>query len=403
MFRLNDNELISQENVIRNLNPVAGTIIKHKENIVTSKQGFMAKSFRLKSKTKRKATRYFIFVANLLILVSAGLFVINTDKSSDKSATKASSQSVFSPNKAKPLDSLSSADVAVNVARLTGMQESVAVVNKADTVTAQILVASSDNDMVAKPQIIGAGLKSKKDVKKYVTVEGDTIASIADKFGVSQDTIRTSNNLAGNAVTVGKELLVSPVNGIVYKVQSGDTPDSLASRYHANKDNIIAFNDAETTGALTVGDVIVIPDGIIPAVTVVAATRSAGANSSAYSSNFAYGTSAVYSANGYDFGWCTWHAANRRREIGRPIPSNLGNAITWLPMARAMGLPTGTVPQAGAVVYQKNIGGLGHVAFVEKVNDDGSALFSDMNYPIWGKVTYRTIPVSQMGNYAFIY
>jgi surface antigen len=61
------------------------------------------------------------------------------------------------------------------------------------------------------------------------------------------------------------------------------------------------------------------------------------------------------------------------------------------------------VPQDGAVVYHKSIGGLGHVAFVEKVNPDGSALFSDMNYPIWGKVTYRTVPASEMGNYAFIY
>lgn len=299
------------------------------------------------------------------------------------------------------LDSLSSADVAVHIARITGMAESTAVVNKADTVSAQLAIASSEDSVVAKPQIVGAGLKSKKDIKRYTTVEGDTIASLSNKFGVNQDTIRVSNNLAGDALTPGKELLISPINGIIHVVKDGDTPDSLASKYNASAQNIIIFNDAEATGQLIVGDTIVIPDGVAPSVPVVATSSRSVAGS--YSAGFAFGTSAIYSANGYDFGWCTWHAANRRKEIGRPIPSNLGNAISWLPVARAAGLPTGNIPQPGAVVYHKNIGGLGHVAFVENVYEDGSALFSDMNYPIWGKVTYRTVPASEMGNYAFIY
>jgi hypothetical protein len=28
---------------------------------------------------------------------------------------------------------------------------------------------------------------------------------------------------------------------------------------------------------------------------------------------------------------------------------------------------------------------------------------SDMNYPSWGRVTYRTVPPSEMGKYRFIY
>ena len=344
--------------------------------------------------------RYGILGANFALIAVVAMFVVDVRKS-DNSVISSSvqSQSIFQVEESKPLDSLSSADVAVHVARLTGLQEAVAVVNKADTVNAQLAVASSDDSVVVKPQIIGAGLKSKKDIKIYVSLENDTIASLAEKFGVNQDTIRISNNLAGNVINAGTELLISPVNGIVHRVKAGDTPDSVANKYQANKQNIIAFNDAEVTGAFVLGELIVIPDGIIPAVAVVA--RSS--NSFSYS-GFAFGTSAIYNSNGYDYGWCTWHAANRRKEIGRPIPSNLGNAISWLSVARRAGLGTGDVPLAGAVLYQKNLGGLGHVAFVEKVNDDdGSILVSDMNYPIWGRVTYRTVGPGEFGNYSFIY
>lgn len=343
--------------------------------------------------------RYGILGANFALIAVVAMFVVDVNKSQSASTEVIQSQSIFQTEQTKPLDSLSSADVAVHVARLTGLQESVAVVNKADTVNAQLAVASSDDSVVVKPQIIGAGLKSKKDIKTYVTVEGDTMASLAERFGVNQDTIRVSNGLAGNALQTGKELLISPVNGIVHRVKAGDTPASLASRFNANKDNIIAFNDAEVTGGFVVNDLIVIPDGIIPAVPVVATSRS----SRVASAGFAFGTSAIYSANGYDYGWCTWHAANRRKEIGRPIPSNLGNAISWLSVARRAGLATGDTPQAGAVLYHKNIGGLGHVAFVEKINEDGSMLVSDMNYPSWGRVTYRTIGPAEFGSYAFIY
>lgn len=312
----------------------------------------------------------------------------------------ASSTTNLAEKQVEPLDTLSSTDVAVHVARLTGLQESTAVVNKADTASAQVAVASTDDQITAKPQIIGAGLKSKKDIKTYRVVAGDTITSIATKFGVTPDTIRLSNGINGDAVEPGRELVISPVDGLVYTVKAGDTPETIAARHQANKDVLIAFNDAERTNSFRVGDRIVVPGGLQESVSVATGRRGA---SSSYASGFAFGSSAVYGSNGYDFGWCTWHAANRRKEIGRPIPSNLGNAVSWLSLSRKAGLSSGGTPQAGAVVYHKNIGGLGHVAFVEKINDDGSALVSDMNYPTWGKVTYRTVTPGEFGSYAFIY
>ncbi len=353
---------------------------------------------RINRRSKRRLTKFGIIGANFVLVASVSAFVVSAQSTSSPTSYQSSGAPLAVSEVTKPLDSVSSADVAVHVARLTGLQESTAVVNKADSVNAQLAVASTGDMVSVKPQIIGAGLKSKKDIKNYIVVEGDTVTSLATKFGISADTIRMSNGLSGDSIPVGKQLTISPVNGLIYTVKAGDTPESIATRYFANKEILIAFNDAELTGGFTVGERIVIPDGVQPTVAPISRSTSSG-----YSAGFSFGSAPSYGSNGYDYGWCTWHAANRRNEIGRPIPNNLGNAITWLSVSRRAGLPTGGEPQAGAVLYHKNIGGLGHVAFVEKLNDDGSALVSDMNYPSWGRVTYRTITPAEFGNYAFIY
>ena len=52
---------------------------------------------------------------------------------------------------------------------------------------------------------------------------------------------------------------------------------------------------------------------------------------------------------------------------------------------------------------QSTPGPYGHVAYVERVNGDGSILISEMNY-IWSiHMNYRTIPASEVSSYAFIH
>ena len=121
---------------------------------------------------------------------------------------------------------------------------------------------------------------------------------------------------------------------------------------------------------------------------------------------FSFGSQPLYGGNGYSYGYCTWHAANRRAAIGKPIPRNLGNAVTWASVAAQAGLAVGTTPRAGDVLWHKNTyiaGGFGHVGFVEKVNSDGSILVSDMNYGGWNVVTNRTIPPSEFNQYLYIH
>lgn len=276
---------------------------------------------------------------------------------------------------ANPLDQVSSADIAVNIARMSALPEATAVVNQADSMSAEMALAPASVSIVAKPQVVVTALKSKKDIRTYVTVSGDTVTSIATKFGVTSDSIRWSNNLASNTVNVGHSLVIPPENGIVYTVQANDTPDSLAAKYKSNSDQIIAYNDAEITG-LKVGEKIVIPNGQQPA--PVVNTRTA------VSSGYAWGSAPIYGYNGYTYGYCTWYVAGKIA-----VPANWGNANTWDNRAPSSGWVVSSVPRVGAI-GQTNRGSEGHVAIVEAVSPDGTMIkYSDMNgLAGWGRVGY---------------
>lgn len=356
----------------------------------------------LKRSHRKRLIRTSILVANVIVLVAVLTFVLKSAPSAGEAAHQNAAAAANLETATNALDQLSSADIAVNVARATQMPEAASVTNQADSVNAQLNVSPADNTVIAKPQVVATALKSRKDIQKYKVQTGDTVSNLAAKFGITSDSIRWSNGMTGDSLTVGNEILVPPVSGIVYKVKAGDTPDSVASKYHANKDQLIAFNDAEVSG-LPVGQNIVIPDGS------VAAVRPTSSGLASFG-GFAWGGSAIYGSNGYDYGYCTWYAANRRNELGRPVPSNLGNAYSWYRIAQTAGLSTGLLPQVGAVAV--NEGG-NHVSVVEQVNSDGSFWVSEMNSrgqvsitdstPAggWGRRDYKFF--GSPGNLKFIY
>lgn len=338
--------------------------------------------------------RYSLLAANIVLLGAVVVFVSNSPSSDGTVRQSAVTKSADGATAVNPLDQLSAADIAVHVAKMTRLDQTVAVINHADSVNAQLAISPAESSVVTKPQIVATDLKSKKDILTYTVQSGDNVESLAAKFGVTSDSIRWSNGLSGNNLQPNQDLLIPPVNGIVYTVKDGDTIDSLALRYNANKQKLIEMNDAEV-GGLKMGDRIIIADGVQPVRRPIISSTASGMISG--------GMAPRYGGNGYDYGWCTWHAANRRIQAGRPLPTNLGNAISWYYLAQRSGLSVGNKPAAGAVLWHANMGGLGHVAYVEKENPDGSFLVSDMNYPSWGRVTHRTITPGEFSNYRFIY
>lgn len=347
-------------------------------------------------------------MANMLLLTGMAVFVVS-DYSEVSGSGDSGTQSLIAENSAgqdeavNPLDNLSSSSVAVHISRMTRIDEATAVTNKADTVSAQQAVTPADDQVIAKPQVISTDLKTRKDIEVYKAKPGDTVSSVANKFGVTTNTIRASNNLSGEEIAAGARLLISPVDGIVYRVKPGDTPQSLAAKYLVSKEQLIAFNDAELSGKFKVGELIIIPDGRRSAsVASLASTGSPSGGTTGY--GFAYGGGGpVYSGNAYDYGYCTYWAALRRAQIGRPIPSNLGNAISWRDLAISAGFPVGSSPKQGAVVWFPSIGGYGHVAFVERVRPNGSFTISEMNFQGWGVRNNRTFSANEAANYRYIY
>lgn len=366
------------------------------------------KVFGLKNaRSKKRFVRYSIIVANILILGSVATFIINNDSAKAPVNTGIVNLQSDQEVVVNPLDEISSTDIAVNVARMVRLEESTAVVNQADTVITEQSITESTEQVVAKPQIVNTALKSKKDIKKYSVIAGDTVSSIAQANGVTSESIRWSNDLSADSVAVGREIVIPPVTGIVYTVKQGDTIDSIASKFKANKDQLTKFNDAEVAG-LVVGEQIVVPDGKIEVV-----VRAPRASTTAVG-GFAFGSAAVYGYNGYDYGWCTWWAAKRRADVGKPVPANFGNACNWVRAAQRAGIPTGRTPQAHDVIFT-NSGCLGHVAFVEEVNEDGSIWVTDMNSrgqvsktdstPAggWNRVSWRRVTPDQFGRFQFIH
>src|SRR5579859_1218660 len=61
--------------------------------------------------------------------------------------------------------------------------------------------------------------KPRDKIIQYTVERGDTLATIAQKFGISEDTIRWQNNMKTDDLSVGDSLDILPVTGIAYKVE----------------------------------------------------------------------------------------------------------------------------------------------------------------------------------------
>ena len=344
----------------------------------------LQKSLKRKS-ARRRLVRYGLIAANVLVLGAVVTFVIGSSHA-DTMASVTPTTDTGAP--AGPVDGITSYDIAANVARMTCLPESTAINNQAQSAKVAVAANTSDTTVITKPQIVATALKSRDDIQTYVVAAGDTVTSIAQKFGVTSDSIKWSNNLTSDSVALGAKLSIPPVNGIVYTVKSGDTVQSLATKYHANADQIVAYNDAEISG-IKPGEQVLIPNGQVFA--RVTTRYSAAANVFGASSSF----TPTYGNNGYDYGYCTWYVASRI-----PVPSNWGNANTWAYYAALSGWTVSSTPRVGAIA-QTAAGYAGHVAIVESIGN-GTVTISDMNATAgWGRVDTRTVPISGFEHYIY--
>lgn len=332
--------------------------------------------------------RISLIVANAAVLAVIIAFVLQKPHTDSLTTPLPAEAATVAAN---PLDQLSSADIAQTVAELNNLPETTAIANQAQSQAAEVAIASSDDNVVNKPQVVDTALKSRADIQAYTTAAGDTVSGLATKFGVTSDSIRWSNDLSGDTLAPGTKLVIPPVNGIVYTVKPGDTPQGLAIQFRSDAAQIIAYNDAEITG-LTPEEQIIIPN----ATQVAAAT--AASISAATGGAFPWGGGPIYGSNGYDWGYCTWYVATQI-----PVPANWGNAATWAYYARLSGWDVTRGPAVGSIAQTADAAdGEGHVAIVDAVSPDGSQIqIRDMNGVAgFGNVGYSSwIPTSTFQNF----
>lgn len=110
-------------------------------------------------------------------------------------------------------------------------------------------------------------------VSEYTVKEGDNLSMIAEKFGVSIESVKWANpSIDWKKVKPGVVVSMPPVTGVVYKVKPGDTVYSIAKKFQTDAQGIVdfpmnTFSDDETF-ALVAGQTLIVPDGIMPDVTV---------------------------------------------------------------------------------------------------------------------------------------
>lgn len=101
----------------------------------------------------------------------------------------------------------------------------------------------------------------------YVVQEGDSLGKIAEKHGVSQNTILWANDIKNvNSIRPGQELVILPVSGVRHKVASGETLSGIAKKYKVEISDILSYNDI-SANQIKIGQTLVIPGGQVSSAT----------------------------------------------------------------------------------------------------------------------------------------
>ncbi len=199
------------------------------------------------------------FVVNPTILVSiilplqasaCGIFDI---KSCFSSSSKVEAEEVVSSN---------SQNIALLQAPLSPNQQLSSSTNEISIVEDTLI--SPENQM---PVSAGDSKNiNDEQISVYVVHPGDTLPAIAKMFNVSVNTIRWSNDLKGNTIVPGQTLVILPISGVKHTVKSGDTLQSIAKLHKGDIEEVLQYNNLSKNSKLVVGDVIIVPDGEMVAV-----------------------------------------------------------------------------------------------------------------------------------------
>lgn len=115
---------------------------------------------------------------------------------------------------------------------------------------------------IGQKLIINSGSKVSNNV--YVVKKGDTLWSIANNFNVSVNDLKNANNKSNNSLSIGEQLIIpgkstgENISTTIYIVKSGDNLYSIARRYNVTVNEIKSLNNL-TSNLLSIGQKLSIP------------------------------------------------------------------------------------------------------------------------------------------------
>lgn len=95
---------------------------------------------------------------------------------------------------------------------------------------------------------------------EYIVKKGDTLYGIANKYGISVDSLKDYNKLSTDSLSIG-QIIKIPDKGVsddLYVVKKGDTLYSIANKYGVSVDKLINVNNLKNN-MLSINQVLKIP------------------------------------------------------------------------------------------------------------------------------------------------
>ena len=98
----------------------------------------------------------------------------------------------------------------------------------------------------------------------YTVIKGDTLYSIANKYGLTVNELKELNNLTNNTLSIGQELLIKEINdnNNTYTVKSGDTLYKIANENNTTVDKLKDINNL-TSNTLSIGQTLKLRQDIL--------------------------------------------------------------------------------------------------------------------------------------------
>jgi murein DD-endopeptidase MepM/ murein hydrolase activator NlpD len=132
--------------------------------------------------------------------------------------------------------------------------------NEEESLTPETVARVEATVPVAEPPQVQEKEQEKAIIFVHKVHSGETLWDIASAYGVTMNTILSANDLANpNRLSIGQELHIPSVNGILHQVATGESLWEISERYDVPMDEITRVNEITDPSRIQPNTKLVIP------------------------------------------------------------------------------------------------------------------------------------------------